>query len=715
MTSVKISSHFFGILVCLALACTTSFAAQDDVRLESAQKWIEKGNYDKAVQEYRLYLSEHPDAAEIYAEIGKIRMQQGNYKLAADNYKVALKKKPSLLNVQEALAQVYEKNGDKDKAKLEWRKLIDLSQDPAQKNRAQKRFANIESPPYQGVAAEEDHAPPEAKTIPAKDNHPEPIKADVNKTPKSKELPKIKASEDPLPQAKPSANNQTIFDANLSAPQQTGVYASPEFANALQHYHANETDLAQKALRECLNKNPRHAGAFYVGGLIRFQEGDYAKALYNFKRSEAYPEKGKNVHYFLGRIYQNQKQKKAAESEYQKYLQVSTDENAKQQVQTWLQELHGNTNVTESIADKNEHITENTAVKKTAENEKAKDHREGENNAEEIKSETEQNAELKTELPSAKSQVAKLTLRIAHAKPVEGYLFYSVNDASKARGSLDQAVELYKQERFEKAINQFKQIILQFGGSEYADVAALDMATIYLQLGLNDNALAQTEELLKSLTPDSELNSQTQYLLALAHLQKKSWEKAERLLNGLKAKRSGGPSDENLEDRLVEVGELSQDIKKWVGYLEKSAQSATERHKKAKLWAKLGALHMRSANTEKGLEFFRKASNDCTDSALNIICSESQVQIADFEFKNKNWAEAKKEYQAIAKRDPRFKDGSWVHYQLANIYKETSNYEMALNEYKVVIDNYPYSYWAAQAKWQREDTIWRKQYEGIGN
>jgi hypothetical protein len=36
-----------------------------------------------------------------------------------------------------------------------------------------------------------------------------------------------------------------------------------------------------------------------------------------------------------------------------------------------------------------------------------------------------------------------------------------------------------------------------------------------------------------------------------------------------------------------------------------------------------------------------------------------------------------------------------------------------LNEYKRVIDNYPESYWASQAKWKREDTIWKKEYEEV--
>src|SRR3954471_10105040 len=50
---------------------------EDELRLEVARQWTEKGEYDKAVQELRLYLNEHPESPEIYARIGGLRMKQG--------------------------------------------------------------------------------------------------------------------------------------------------------------------------------------------------------------------------------------------------------------------------------------------------------------------------------------------------------------------------------------------------------------------------------------------------------------------------------------------------------------------------------------------------------------------------------------------------------------------------------------------------------------
>src|SRR5688572_1429078 len=65
------------LLACSLLAVSPVHPAQDDLRLEVARQWAEKGDYERAVQELRLFLNEHPDAAEVYARIGTLRLRQG--------------------------------------------------------------------------------------------------------------------------------------------------------------------------------------------------------------------------------------------------------------------------------------------------------------------------------------------------------------------------------------------------------------------------------------------------------------------------------------------------------------------------------------------------------------------------------------------------------------------------------------------------------------
>ena len=107
----------------LSLTAAQAAPSESLLRIEVARQWADKGEYDKAVEELRLYLSEHPDSPEIYARIGSLRMKQGNFRLAGENYKIALAKDPHLREAREGLAMAYEKAGDKVKADEERRKL----------------------------------------------------------------------------------------------------------------------------------------------------------------------------------------------------------------------------------------------------------------------------------------------------------------------------------------------------------------------------------------------------------------------------------------------------------------------------------------------------------------------------------------------------------------------------------------------------------------
>src|SRR4051812_4236877 len=128
------------LAITLSLGAAQAKGKADDVRLQVAGQWADKGEYDKAVQEYRLYLSEHPDSPEIYGKVGAIRLKQGNFKLASENFKIALGKNPDLADVRENLATAYEKAGEKDKAVDEWRRLGKSTQDPAMRRRASERI-----------------------------------------------------------------------------------------------------------------------------------------------------------------------------------------------------------------------------------------------------------------------------------------------------------------------------------------------------------------------------------------------------------------------------------------------------------------------------------------------------------------------------------------------------------------------------------------------
>ncbi|MDB5051124.1 MAG: tetratricopeptide repeat protein [Fibrobacteres bacterium] len=662
------ASFFRKTLLALALCLSLGHARpkEDELRLEVARQWAEKGEYDKAVQELRVYLGEHPDSPEIYARIGGLRMKQGNFKLAGENYKIALAKNPNLAEAREGLAMAYEKAGDKVRAEEERKKLHQLPKQPAGAPAAKpgnpKDTSAGNPPPRQGApAVPRDAAAAEAVFSPALDSIPS------------------KGAE--------------------------GIYAQKEFLEALALYRDNKTDAMAGALRRCLAKTPGHPGAYYLGGVMRYEKGEYAKALFNFKRATAYPDRGFNSYFYMGRIFQRQERFPEAIAAFEKYLALTKSEPGRKQAEAYLAQMRGGAPAKQEAAPEAQAQAE--AAGDTA---KAGEGKRGDSASAETR-EAHPPATPKTPAEEAKALVLGR----------DGSFFFLIPDnASPSGRKLQEAYDLCKKEKFEKAVNTLKETVLNYGGSDNAEAANIDLASVYLRLGLWENARDRINDYLGSASGDSaKYHDAARYISAMANLGLKDGEKAEKALLKIKPgsgegkDAATGPSREEIDYRLSQAGELLQDSKKWSAYLEKAYASAKEPARKAALAQQLGFLHAKYGGSDRAMDYFRKSMIDCKDPALGELCAESQLRLADMAFRKKDWKGAMNQYRQFAAKYPNHKESAWVHYQMANIYKLTNNFESALNEYKRVIDNYPDSYWASQAKWKREDTIWQKEYEEV--
>ncbi len=680
------------ILLALGLCLSLAQARPKElnVRLEVARQWAEKGEYEKAVQELKIYLGEHPDSPEIYARIGGMRMKQGNFKLAGQNYKIALAKDPDLAEAREGLAEAYEKAGDKAKAEGERRKL----------------------PPAKEAAGK----PGNAKVTPA---------------------------EKPAPAAHAPARDAAAADVvfspamdSASAKAAEGIYAQKDFQDALNFYRENKPDAMAAPLRRCLAKHPGHPGAYYLGGVMRYEKGEYGKALYNFKRATDYPDRGFNAYFYMGRIYQRQERFPEAIAAFEKYLSLTKSQPGRKQAEAYLAQMRGNAPAAKSGEkdQKDPHAADAKSADTADTAKPAEAVGKPERKAESAHGDARADGDARDAHPP---QAAKTPAEEAKALVLgrDGSFFYLIPDnASPSGKKLQEAYDLCKQEKFEKAVNTLKEAVLNYGGSDNAAAASLDLASVYLRLGLWENARDRLADYLGTSPSDSlKYYDAAQYLSALAYLGLKDGEKAEKALlktnpgtgTGVataaqtkgaspQAKSASvGPTQEEIDFRLAQAGSIMQDSKKQSGYLEKAYASAQDPARKAGLAQQLGFLYSKYANTERSTEYFKKSMAGCKDSSLAEICAESQLRLADMAFKKKDWKGAMAQYRAFAAKYPDHKESAWVHYQMANIYKLTNNFESALNEYKRVIDNYPDSYWSSQAKWKREDTIWQKEYEEV--
>ncbi len=670
---------------------------KEDLRLEVARQWEAKGEYDKAVQELRVYLSEHPDSPEIYARIGGMRMKQGNFKLAGENYKIALGKNPNLAAAREGLATAYEKQGDKAKAEEERKKLPGA-----------KSASAAVATPAQGK--------PSAKTD-------DELPAPHQETPEATAAP-VAAR----PAARASGSDEAYSPAldSASAHGSEGIYADKDFLAAVDLYKQGKLEAMAGPLRRCLGKHPGHPGAYYLGGVMRYDMGEYGKALFNLKRGSAYPDRGFNTQFYLGRIYQKQERFPEATAAYKEYLKHTPSEAGRKQAEGYLAEMGGNAKATPASeaakpaapAEKPkpaQEVTEATGKHGAHEEEAGKHGKEAKDGEKSAEKEGEAKAPEKPATPVPVAQAKALVLGR------DGDFLFLIPDSESPSGKkLHEAHLLYKAEKFEKCVNALKETMLGYGGSDNALAAGLNLASAYQQLGLWENARDRVMDEVGTAPRDSvKFFDAAQYLLAVSHLGLRDGEKAEKALLKIQPDAPNGPTREEVEYRLTQAGELLQDSKKYSGYLEKAYAGAKSPLRKAEYAQRLGLLHSKYAGMEKAMDWFRKATVDCgdgkgnKDSALAVICAESQLRIADMTFRKKDWKAAMAQYRQFAAKYPEHKESAWVHYQMANIYRASGNFESALNEYKRVIDNYPDSYWSSQAKWKREDTIWQKEYEEV--
>lgn len=661
------------LLLGLATACMAApaRAAQDDLRLEVARQWAEKGDYDKAVQELRLFLNEHPDAAEVYARIGSLRLRQGKHKLAGESFRLALKKDPTLAEAKEGMAKLKE----------------------------------LEA------------APPESKA--------------------------------PEPKSSEGAAFSPAMDSNSPAEPQ-GIYAAKEFQDALRQYQEKKPDQALISLRKVLNQSPGHPGAYYLGGVIRYEKGDLGKASFNFKRSFGYPERGYNAHFYLGRIHQRQNQTADAIAHYEAYIRATKSEAGRRQAEALLAQLKGKPDKAQETA--SAETTRAPAVKATAPAAKDKEAApaakaaapaaEAAKPAHGAAPESHAAAPAPGEAhgdaahgnkghgdkphadslppaPAAPPAAERSPSPLVLSQP--GYLPFVVADSAGPSGrKLVEAYEAFKKEKFEKSADLLKETIRLYGGSPNAEAADLDLAAVYIRLGLWDNAKDRILAYLSSAREPQRYRDLAFYLEGLMHLGRRDGEKAERALLKVKAGSFGGPAQDEIDWRLAEAGEQMKDMKKTAAYLEKAQASARSPLRKALLWQRLGALHAKHGRPERALEYYRKSLEPCGKSGkpeaaegLETLCPESRLRVADLEFRRRNWKEALAEYRGFAADFPEHKEAAWAQYQIGNVFQATRNLESALNQYKKVIDNYPDSYWASQAQWKREDAIWRKEYEEV--
>ena len=261
------------IALAFLLGMSQSWAV--DPRIEQGARFEAKGQYDKALGEYRAMLAENKKNTEAYMAAGNVRMKMKDYKGAVANYRLAYQYDPSLTAAYEGAAKAFEAMGQQAKADAERAKM--------KGGKTSTAASKTETAKTEPAKAETKPAATPAKTA----QTTAPAKTETKTQPAAPVAQKatVDVSEDPFEKGK----------ALLAA----GRYAE-----------------AAPLWRTVLSKRPGDAGAYFYAGLTRYEMGEYDKAEFNLKKGLSYKERGNDANYYLAKI--NQKSKRTDQEK--KYL-----------------------------------------------------------------------------------------------------------------------------------------------------------------------------------------------------------------------------------------------------------------------------------------------------------------------------------------------------------------------------------------------------------
>ncbi len=673
------------------------WAASSDFRLELARKLAKEGKVEMAIREYKNYLSENPHAPNIYEELAQLRIRQGKYKFAILNYSLALKQNPNLETAQEGLALGYELNGEREKALIEWRKLASITSSSIAKNRAESHIEKLlgklkepnknqpslekekllesditESPDLTPDKKQEKELsatkPKGLETSKEKAEQVEVKKSDVNDSSlwsskevgKPEEQNKVKAEK---PKATVQEKPQEKLVEKKSEEKNIG-----DMENIVSLYNSGKKDEALLAVRQMIKKQPGHPGAYYYGGVIRYDKGDFNKAIYNFKQSYDYPELGFNAHFYLGRIYQKLNQNQNAIRAFKKYVELTESASGKKQAEAYIAQL-------EKSSSKNDN-----------------------NIAERRETRT------KSIVPASEKT------NPAVARFENGLMFF-IPDQSQSDSKHSEAVALLESKKWEAAINLLKELSGSFGGSFKSDIAELNIGSIYERMGLYDKAKNKLELYLSSKHSKT-FKNQAEFLLAKSELGLQNWNNAEQKLKYVKVDAKWGPSDLEKEKLWAKIYLGKGQNDKAVSHLNKLAGKVKKPEDKVNVWLQVSNIHKSNKHPIAMEKTLLNAKEQCNKKMLEG-CDVVYLELADNYFKGKKWKQAQNSYNQFLKSFPSHKEAAWAEYQQGNIYKRSGQYKKALDSYRDMIEKYPESYWANQAKWEREDAIWKNEYSDV--
>ncbi len=444
--------------------------------------------------------------------------------------------------------------------------------------------------------------------------------------------------------------------------EQADPKVEEHFQRVKRLYEEQMYDSAIIVIRSLLEIEPGHTGAYYYAGLIRRHNKQNRMARINFQRGLSYGGGGHNGHYHLGEILIEKENYSDAVKHLRAFVSV-TDDQAKKKRAMELIEKH---RVDASVVPATESL-------------RAVD----------------------------PQRYIPIEIRIDSLLSMK-----TVDTLTDVGQNLLGGIRLFKDGRFDDAILEFRKVLVENPNGPIAAHAIYNIGVCYYKLRLFSDAQDQFEQFLDRFA-NNEFAPKSMFLKTMSIQERSDYETAEKLWRQFIQKYRKHAWTALAYERLGDAYDHMAQERKAIDAYTSAINLGTNPSDKVTVNYKLGEVYSKLGNTTRAINSYNAAVTIGEENGVYLRVPDSYYKMADLHYQNRNFQQALSLYQRVTRKYPSFHETPWGIFQIGNIFRNLRQHENAIGKYKEVIEQFPDDYWARQAQWKLEDSIWEHEYRSV--
>jgi tetratricopeptide (TPR) repeat protein len=440
-------------------------------------------------------------------------------------------------------------------------------------------------------------------------------------------------------------------------------------------YDQGKLDDMLIAVKEVLAIQPNHPGAYYYAGLARMKKGELDKAKINFYKAIPHPIYGGAAYYHLGVILGQE----GAKAEAVKYLKAalasrSTDFDRNEAAR--LFELYSGQKVPESMLAAQQ-PPQPVAAKPDSADSRA----------------------------VAPEKYAPIEIRIDSMLSM-----MTVDTLTDAGQKLLKAIRAFAIGRYDEALREFKTVLAENPTGQTAAPCLYNAGICYYRLRLYKDAENQFQLFLDRF-PNHRYAPRAHFFKACAYQERSDYAVSEKLFRKFiqdnRTHEWVGRAYERLGDSYADLEQHKKAIDAYTQALAGNTPTHTDR---VIINYKLGNSCAVLGDNGRAINYFAAAVELGEKNGVYVRVPDSYYKVADLKFKQKDFSGALDYYKKVTRKYTAFQETPWGLFQIAGIQRNLKLYREAVDTYKDLMQRYPDDYWAKQAQWKLEDTVWEHEY-----